>query len=223
MDQSNVWRLSPLYTISEAAHLAKTTTATIKRWMFGADGFKPLFDGDVAEMDDSSMVSFIQLVEIVVAKGFRDKGRVTISAVRRAYEHTKRHLGVEYPFASLNLEPLAGHIILRMRNEDPDEGIPAIDSPGLRTIPGLTIEVLENLDYEMELARRWWPLGKDRPIVIDPRVSAGVPTIPERRVTIKNIRKRWLAGQTMKFISADLALEESTVEQVLRYGELIAA
>ena len=223
MTLNDVWQTSPIYTIVEAAHLAKTTTGTVKRWLFGADGYEPLFEGADSHAADATMVSFVQLVEIVVAKSFREKGKVNLRAVRQAYENAKRELAVEYPFASLKLEPLAGHIILRLRNEEPDVGLPAIDSLGLHTIPGLTIEVFEDFDYEMELARRWWPLGKERPIVIDPRVSAGVPTIPERRVTIGNIRKRWLAGQTMKFISDDLVLEEGTVEEVLRYGESVAA
>ena len=223
MAQSNGWRTSPLYTISEAAQLAKTTSGTIKRWLFGADGYEPLFDGVGTETHDSTMVSFIQLVEIVVAKNFRQKGRVSLCVVRKAYENAKRELDVKYPFASLKLESLAGHIILQMLGAKAHEGLPAMDAPGLTTIPGLTIEVLKDFEYESELATRWWPLGKDCPIVIDPRFSAGVPTVPERRVTIGNIRKRWLAGQTMRFISKDLALEEATVEEVLRYGESIAA
>ena len=94
---------------------------------------------------------------------------------------------------------------------------------GLNTIPGLTIEVLDDIEYEAEFATRWWPVGKHRPIVIDPRFSAGLPTIPQRRVTIQNIRKRWLAGQTIQFISKDLDLEGTTVEEALRYAEQIAA
>ena len=223
MSQSDRWRTSPLYTFSEVARLAKTTPATIKRWIVGTETSSPVFRGSGPDGSDPTMVSFLQLVEIVVAIQFRKEGRVSLEVVRQAYINARNLLGVEYPFASLKLEPLAGHIVVRLRDASSGQGLPAIDAPGLRTIPGLTIPILENLEYEAELANRWWPIGKHRPIVIDPRLSAGLPTIPERRVTIQNIRKRWLAGQTIAFISQDLLLKETVVEEALRYAEQVAA
>ena len=79
MTLNDVWQTSPLYTIVEAAHLAKTTTGTVKRWLFGADGNEPLFEGVGSHAADATMVSFVQLVEIVVAKSFREKGKVSLS------------------------------------------------------------------------------------------------------------------------------------------------
>ena len=223
MSQNDSWRTSPIYTFSEAARLAKTAPGTIKRWIVGTETSSPVFDSSRPDERDSAMVSFVQLVEVVVASSFRRKGHVNLDVVRKAHHNARNQLGVEYPFASLKLEPLAGHIILRLRQGKQVKGLPAIDVPGLSTIPGLTIEVLDDLEYETELATRWWPVGKHRPIVIDPRFSAGLPTIPQRRVTIQNIRKRWLAGQTIQFISKDLDLEDMTVEDALRYSEQIAA
>ena len=223
MSQNDSWRISPIYTFSEAARLAKTTPGTIKRWIFGTETSIPVFEPTHLDERDQAVVSFVQLVEAVVASNFRRKGNVSLEVVRQAYHNARNHLGIEYPFASLKLEPLAGHIILRLRQDKLEKGLPAIDSLGLNTIPGLTIEVLDDLEYETELATRWWPVGKQRPIVIDPRFSAGLPTIPQRRVTIQNIRKRWLAGQSIQFISKDLDLEDTTVEDALRYSEQIAA
>lgn len=224
MTQNEKWRTSPLYTISEAARLAKVAPNTIRRWLSGTESSKPVFGDplyDVAR--DSAVVSFIQLVEIIVASNFRREGRVSLDVVRRAYVNAKDYFGTEYPFASLKLEPLAGHIIVRLREAKDAQGIPAIDSPGLTTIPGLTIDVLKDIEYETELAARWWPVGKDKPIVIDPRFSAGLPTVPKRRVTVQNVHKRWISGQDIEFISKDLVLESHIVEEVLRYAGQIAA
>ena len=224
MTQNEKWRTSPLYTISEAARLAKVAPNTVRRWISGTESAKPVFSDSSYDLArDLAVVSFIQLVEIVVACRFRKEGRVSLDVMRRAYVNSKDHFDTEYPFASLTLEPLAGHIIVRLREAKDIRGIPAIDSPGLTTIPGLTIDVLKDIEYETELAARWWPAGRDKPIVIDPRFSAGLPTIPERRVTIQNIHKRWLAGQDIEFISKDLVLENHKVEEVLRYAGQLAA
>jgi uncharacterized protein (DUF433 family) len=223
MPESDSWRTSPIYTVPEAARLAKTSPGTIKRWMLGTETSHPIFDSERTNASDLAAVSFLQLVEIVVAIYFRRKGRVSLDVVLQAYDNARSRLEVEYPFASLRLEPLAGHIILRLRQVKQGQGFPAIDMLGLSTIPGFKIDVLDDIEYDTDFAIRWWPAGRQRPIVIDPRFSAGLPTIPQRRVTIENIRKRWLAGQTIKFISRDLDLEDKTVEDALRYGEQAAA
>ena len=223
MPRSDSWRTSPIYTIPEAARLAKTSSGTVRRWIVGAETSGPIFTSARTDSHDLAEVSFLQLVEIVVASYFRTEGRVSLDVVRQAYSNAKNLLSVEYPFASLKLEPLAGHIILRLRESSRGQGLPAIDIPGLSTIPGFRIDVLDTIEYDTEFATKWWPAGKHRPIVVDPRFSAGLPTIPKRRITIENIRKRWLAGQTIEFISSDLSLEGATVEDALRYAGQTAA
>ena len=163
MPESDSWRTSPIYTVPEAARLAKTSPGTIKRWVLGTETSEPIFDSERTFASDLASVSFLQLVEIVVASYFRRKGRVSLDVVRQAYENAKNRLDVEYPFASLRLEPLAGHIILRLKQVKQGQGLPAIDMPGLYTIPRLRIDVLDDIEYDAELAIRWWPVGKTVP------------------------------------------------------------
>ena len=112
-----------------AARLAKVAPNTIRRWISGTETAKPVFDNSSYVIArDSAVVSFIQLVEIVVASNFRKEGRVSLDVVRRAYVNAKAHFDIEYPFASLKLEPLAAHIIVRLREAKDIQGIPAIDS-----------------------------------------------------------------------------------------------
>ena len=57
------------------------------------------------------MVSFLQLIEIVIAGQFRRAERVPFARVENAYENAQMHYNLEYPFAHLELEALGGHII----------------------------------------------------------------------------------------------------------------
>ena len=72
------------------------------------------------------------------------------------------------------------------------------------------------------MAARWFPVGRDVPIVIDPRYGAGKPTIPDRRLTVETIYRQWKAGQTIKFIASDFKLHPSLVETTLQYAESYA-
>lgn len=227
-DDSNGWRTQPMYTIREAAHLARVAPATVRRWLHGytPDPRRPWRQSPPVFGDqvESLFVSFLQLVEIVIASDFRKVGHVKLDVVRAAHENGKRETGIEYPFAHLQLESLGGHIIRWIREGDgAGARARAVDSPDQWALPGLVAERIRALDYERELAARWYPVGKDVPVVIDPLYSAGLPTIVGRGVTIGTIYRRWRAGQLIEFIADDLRIASASVERVLQYAEKIPA
>ena len=222
---SDEWRTQPMYSFGEAARLADVSTATVKNWFVGyttrgASKVPPLFPDGTGK---NSMISFLQLIETVVAAGFRKADNVRYRDVYAAYRNARAIFGVEYPFAHLNLEALGGHIIARMEGEEIGDSLRAIDSPAQWSLPGLVLETIRQIEYEGDLAAKWFPVGKKHPIVIDPRVSSGIPTIKSRSVTVQTIRRRWKAGHKISFIAKDLALEADVVETVLQYGDRIAA
>ena len=226
--QRNGWRTEPLYTIRETARLAQVSSSTVRRWLYGyapdprwpEDKSPPVF-GDSPE---SPFVSFLQLIEIVIASDFRKVGHVRLDTVREAYQNARAEWGVEYPFAHLNLESLGGHIIRWIRGDDQAvSGARAVDSPEQWGLPGLVTEEIHKLDYEQQLAARWYPVGKDMPIVVDPLFSSGLPTIKGRGVTVGAIFRRWKAGHLIEFIADDLQLEPALVQRTLQYAEKLAA
>ena len=190
------WRTQPMYSFREAGRLASVSTTTVKNWFLGyttrnARDVPPLFP-DGAERN--SMISFVQLIETVVAARFRNSHRLPYSNVHEAYRNAREILRVEYPFAHLRLEPLGGHIIARLEGEEIGQSHQALDLPPQRSLPGFVLEVINQIEYEDDLAAKWFPVGKGRPIVIDPRVSSGIPTIVDRGVTVQTICNRKKAG-----------------------------
>lgn len=217
----NGWRTDPLYTIAEAARLAKVSSVTVRRWLFGyqtADRQVPPIFG---EQEKGPLVSFLQLAEIVIAYSFRTR-HVKLETVRRAHQFAKREWSLEYPFATLDLEPLCGRIMRRFEGDESMASLMELDARGQWTLPGIVRRTQDNFEYELELAARWYPVGKSVPIVIDPRFSAGMPTIPERRVTIQTIRKRFEVGYSIGFIASDLKLKRNIVEEAIRYADMVA-
>ena len=219
------WRTQPMYSFGEAARLASVSTTTVKNWFLGYTSnagreVPPLFPVGVGQ---DSMISFLQLIETVVAVQFRNADNVRYRDVHAAYRNAREIFGVEYPFAHLNLQALGNHIITRLECEESGESLQALDLPAQWPLPELVLETIRQIEYEGDFAAKWFPLGKDRPIVVDPRISSGIPTITGRGVTVHTIRKRWKAGHKINFIAEDLALESDVVETVLQYGDRIAA
>ena len=226
LNGSESWRTGPLYTFSEAGRLAHVSPTTVRNWLLGykSDTGKlvpPLFH---KSNSDAAMVSFLQLVEVVVAGQFRKAERVSFKIVRQAHENAAAQWKLDYPFAHLRLEALGGHIVQRLREERLGRSLQALDNPQQWTLPGLVVETVQQMEYDAEeFAVRWYPVGKEYPIVVDPKVTSGVPTIVDRGVTIEVIHKRFKAGQKLDFIAQDFELEPDIVEEALRYAEQVAA
>lgn len=219
------WRTQPMYSFKEAAHLAHVSPSTVRNWLRGystptGQVVPPLLPSD----EPSPSCSFLQLIEIIVAATFRKAAHVPFQRVRRAYENARRLSASDYPFAHLELKAIGGHIVHVIRKPELAASYQAVDQPEQWTLPDLVQKVIAQIDYEDELAARWHPLGKNIPIVVDPRISAGLPVVLGRGVTVEVIRRRWkVAKQKSDFIARDLALDRDTVEQVLQYADEIAA
>lgn len=220
----NGGRTEPMYSFTEAAHLADVSTGTVRNWLFGYSvrdkEVGPLFS---TPPDQGPMVSFLQLIEIVVAGKFRKAEHVSFQGVRKAYENARTEYNLDFPFAHLKLEAIGGHIVHRLHADRPGTSLQALDEPQQWTLPGLILDMISQLDYDYDLAARWYPVGKEVPIIVDPKMSSGIPTVLGRGVTVGALRKRWKSGLRIEFIAEDFGLEPSLVEQVLQYAEQVAA
>jgi uncharacterized protein (DUF433 family) len=219
----NGWRTQPMYSFREVAHLSHVSISTVRNWLLGytteQGEVEPLFKEHPAE---EKACSFLQLIEIVVAAKFRKAEHAPFKTVRHAYDNARKLYKPDYPFASLELKAIGGHIVYIMRV--PGASLQALDRPEQFTIPDLVQETIGQLEYEYELASRWYPAGKDIPIVVDPRISAGVPVVKDRGVTVEAIHRRFKAKQKMEFIAKDFALKVGVVEEIIRFNfrEIVA-
>ena len=216
----NGWRTQPMYSFKEVAHLSHVSVSTVRNWLLGYTTVQgevsPLFKW---HQEEEKACSFLQLIEIVVAAKFRKAEHASFRTVRLAYDNARKLYNLDYPFASMELKAIGGHIVHIMRV--PGASLQAIDQPEQFTIPDLVQETIGQLEYEYELASRWYPAGKDIPIVVDPRISAGVPVIKGRGITVEAIQKRFQAKQKMEFIERDFELEHDVVEEAIRFREAV--
>lgn len=219
--EHNAWRTQPMYSYREVSHLSHVSPSTVRNWLLGYSTgqgeVKPLFKG---HSEEEKMCSFLQLIEIVVAATFRKTEHVPFQTVRRAYDNARRLYNLEYPFAHMRLEAIGGHIVHIIHT--PGASSQAIDQPEQYTIPNLVQQIItDQLDFEHELASRWYPIGKKIPIVVDPRISAGLPVIKGRGVTVDAIYRRFKANQGIEFIERDFEFEHGIVEEAIRFREKV--
>jgi uncharacterized protein (DUF433 family) len=214
----NGWRTQPMYSFKEVARLSGVSVSTVRNWLFGYTVEERQVSPLVNAPPDATCCSFLNLVEVIMAARFRKAEGTSYEVVKRTYENARKLYSLEHPFANsrLRLKAIGGHIVHMIKEKG---SLQAIDAPEQYTIPDLVIEMTEQLEYELELASRWYPVGKKIPIVVDPYISSGVPVIEGRGITVENIEKRFWGGkQNLDFIASDLELPVDVIQEVIRFA-----
>lgn len=172
------------------------------------------------------MLSFLELVELVIVGRFRKrKPPLRLERIRAAHEFARETWQMPYPFASMHLLHMGGHLLRVFDDRHP--GRPseamALDLHGQPTLPGLvTAELTENLVFPDEFAGRWYPRGRKTPIVVDPHIAAGRPTIENTGITVATVQARWARGESIRALARDYGVTVDTLDQVLRVADIAA-
>lgn len=216
-DNKNDWRTQPMYSFREVARLSGVSITTVRNWLFGYTVEERQVSPLLKASPDFTCCSFINLIEVMVAARFRKAEGTKYEVVKRTYENARKLFSLEYPFASdLRLKAIGGHIVHMIKEKG---SMQAIDTPEQFTLPDLVIEAMEQLEFELELASKWYPVGKGIPIVVDPYISSGVPVIEGRGITVENIEKRFYIGkQNWDFIASDLELPVNVIQEAIRFA-----
>ena len=77
------------------------------------------------------------------------------------------------------------------------------------------VKILEAFDYDQNVAIRWRVDGDGSPVIIDPRVSFGAPTVSGTPTWV--VSGRYNAGESVKDIAEDFGLKISEVKKALAF------
>jgi uncharacterized protein (DUF433 family) len=207
----------PLYSYADADCLAEVSRGTSKRWLTGYVYVNP--QGERVErppvtagIKDHGAVSFIDLIEIVAIGGLKEVG-FTLNQIRKIVAECQSELGVPRPLTTLKFKTDGREIFV----SEGDTLLGLGRRKGQRAWNDILGPFLEELDYYEAFASRWWPLGKDKPIVVDPDYGYGLPTVVNSGVRTEIILERFEAGDLQKQIAEDFNLAPEEVERALQF------
>lgn len=187
-----------IYTRADAARLLGVTPTRLSRWVAGYTYYlkavsspvkvrhrPPLITTELPAVRDKIALSFVELMELRVVKALVKSG-IPLQRVRIAGEILSQNLQIRHPFASRRVFS-DGRSVYGAISEDGDapDVIKLTRKHHQQIISGKLFEqFLSEMDFNEDtaLAVRWWPLGKGKPIVLDPRIAFGAPTIAGTRI-----------------------------------------
>ena len=176
-----------IYGIPEAARITRIPAEQIRRWLWGyryaASGrprqAPPLWRPGVPQIGEAHALSFRDLIEVQFVHRFRQQG-LSLQSIRRTIDLATRLLDESYPLSSVKFKT-DGKRILAQVIEDPNERGAVFDLETGQYLFEFVLDYLyDALEYsDFDELVRWWPLGKDRRVLVDPRKSFGRAVVPE--------------------------------------------
>ena len=205
----------PNYRIKDAAKFADISSQTISNWQrLGGSGFLP-------RKPDGASLSYMQLIELAVVASFR-KGGVKLQKIKAAREWLQKQIESEYPFANHLFKTDGKELLMEYRQIDPDaEAGHLVVASGNGQLGWATIlNRLKQFEYDKDtkIVSQWHVDGMSSPIIIDPRISFGAPTV--RGIPTWAIRDRWNVGNNTSEIAEDYELTRSLVMAALKFEQV---
>lgn len=206
----------PRYSFAEADHLAGVSRGTSRRWLAGYS-YRGT-SGDVVHLPpvtspSAADASFIDLVEVVAIGGLKEQG-FGLTQIRKIVASCEELLGVARPLTTLTFKTGGRQIFVEV-----DDGrlVEVLGKRGRQAWTEVLAPFLQTLEYEHDVARRWWPQGKSSPVVVDPAYAYGLPVIKNTGVRTEILFERFESGELFDEIASDFNLEARDVERAIQF------
>jgi len=225
-----------IYTRAEAARLLRLTPQRLSRWVRGYTYWlkagvprrthkPPVVRTDLPTIDGTVALSFLELMELRIIKAFVGKG-VPLQRVRVAARRIADLFETTHPFAHQRVYTDREQIYVALSDAgvDPDllqvTGRPASSQ---LIAGGIFDRYLEEVDFEetTALAERWFPLGRQMPIVLDPHIAFGAPVIVGTGIRTE-VLAGYAAGNQPAVVARAFELELSRVQAAIDFETQLA-
>ncbi len=218
-----------VYAPAEAARIVHLETRRIRRWLsgydyLGADRVKrhsgPLLSREHEGKDLA--LTFMDLVEVLFVATFLHHG-VTMPKIRVLQAEAQEEFSVRHPFAAKQFETDGETLFHRYVSQ----GAERLEDRWTHQYVAREIfnPLLKKIDYDAATheARRYWPLGKEHPVVLDPSHSFGEATVENSHVPTRVLYNACRAGDSKLRVSRWFGVDLDEVDAAIAFEESIGA
>jgi len=220
-----------IYSIRDAAQLTGVSTGRIRRWLRGyryrsrkkAYASPPLWRGQWEPIDHAFALGFLDLIEIRFVDAFLKAG-VSWATLREARERAGEMFKGSHPFCTHGFMTDGRAIFVEMHRET---GEPSLLEIVRRQ--QVFAQILRPFLKELEFAEgrgmvRWWPLGTQRQVVLDPTRNFGRPIVDRRGVPTEVLAKAAAAcGGSLAEVSRWYEVPQAEIRDAVEFEQRLAA
>ncbi len=209
---------TPIYTLSEAAHIIRAPASSFGRWAHGHafrqrngrdEGWSnPILTG--VRSGRGYTVSFNALAEGYIVESFRRAG-LPMARIRPAVEILRTELGLENALLSEKLKTDGAEILIE--NGDRDLVVVRNHQGVFRDVVDQYLRTISYRDGFIEFLRL--PTYERADVIVDPLRNSGQPTIARLGVRVDDVLSRLRAGDPMTDVADDFGLDEGELTSLL--------
>lgn len=206
-----------IYSISEASRLTGLGESRVRRWLSGysykVSGGRhsrpPVWSGHLAPIKGRRAVSFCDVIEMKFVDAFLRAG-VSWKTIRDVQDKARKQFGFDHPFSTNRFRNDGSHIVMTVMRDDHHMNLFDIGSR-----QQIFLEAAAPFREELEMNEhdqvcRWWPMGRQRYVVVDPTRQMGRPMAARSGVPTGILKQAFQSGLTPEKVAEwfDVALEE---------------
>jgi len=228
----NAWDI-PMYSSAMAGRLVGLTSGRVRRWLKGYEFAYSVGAGEIRKRHQEPVVrpsrvretgyaSFLNLVDLLFVKKFLDHG-LSLQKIRRALIEAREIVG-GYHFAHRNFFTDGKDVYLQVAEDG--EALLELLSRGQWVIAPIIQQLAHQIvfDEPTGLAERWYPLGPEGLVVLDPRILFGRPSLVGRGVPTAAVYDFFVGEkENVKRVCSWMDLDEREVEVAVKFERRLAA
>lgn len=219
MDFENNLRINNgIYTLPDISKILRIPYFKVNKWVncYWDTQLGSAFESKYSwTVKNTKAVSFHTLIEFYVLILLAEAG-VSTKNVLRAHLELSSYCNTAFPFAQKSIldgiRTTGKKIYLETNN-----GIISLDGTKQFKLDFIKV-FFKNLDFDNELiASRFWPLGKEKNIVVDPMRQFGHPVIGSTNIFPETLVNLYKAGEPIEFIAFTYEIDPIFVHNAIEF------
>ena len=219
-----------VYGVPEAARITDVPAARIRRWLMGYQRTgiarrPPVLRRAYDLVDDRLALSFLDLVEVRIVNAFLRHG-MRWRTLWEAHQKARSMVGHDHPFATGTFRTDGRKVFEALAGEG--EATPRVVLDILRdqlNFSEIVAPYFKNIDFATDRvggALRWWPLGQDRNVVIDPQRSFGQAVVAREGVPTLVLARAFAAEGSIPRVAKWFAVRSEAVSDAVEWETRLA-
>jgi uncharacterized protein (DUF433 family) len=205
-----------LYSIPDVARILNLDPSFVRRWLreYWGNRFKARKKISSAWGGGrDKTVHFYTLIEFYVFYQLRKQG-LSAQSIAKSHEIIAEEINNQFPFATSTILTDDKKIFYEIN----EETVVNADKSKQLNFSAIIKEFCHQVDFGRDqLALRYWPLGKEKNIVVDPRHQLGQPTIKNTNILAETLYRMYTAGEKVNFIASLYNVSRSDVDASIEF------
>ncbi|WP_187431020.1 hypothetical protein ROLI_034420 [Roseobacter fucihabitans] len=206
-----------VYTPRQAARLIGSSPQHVLRWTRGSGPNEPLWHAHYQFIDDSTEISFNDLIELRVVEAMRRAG-ISLQSIRYAIEIAQDKFDIKKPLASKRFKTDGGEILMEAVEDDGEYVSLSRKRPGQKVFREIISQSLRDLEYEGDTVARWRPGGHEA-VIIDPKRSFGDPLLDEFGISTSILLKEFTHFGDIRYLAKLYEIPNTAIQRAVSFEQ----